>query len=170
MTTQDGVFIKKRGRFNMTRSFGPIVRQEPSANELILVATCGGCIMRKTNGGIETCTHHRHDKRAIENPHETPEWCTLKAAALADATDMINGTEHKIWRWSGMKTHQPRVIFSGMPSEAAREYRRTYGEIRQGWISLINEKGETLQRFVKTEGPKTDRPNDLFNTTQAKEA
>jgi len=127
-----------------------------------LVASCEWCVCRQKSGDVEKCTNIYHRDKVIENPAETPDWCKLKAAAIADATAMINGTEHKIVRWSGMKTQEPRVIFSDIPSEAAREYRRTHGEIKQGWIALIDEKGQTVERYVKTEGPKPC-PADLLS-------
>ena len=134
----------------MTRSFGPIVIVNPATNEVERVS-CNNCIFRTWRDGSHACSHvDRNTPRHIPDPANTPDFCEMKAGAMRDASDMANGVEHYVVRWSGRKTDKPRVIYSGIPSEAERQFKLASRDAKRGTVALEDRAGELLAKWPET--------------------
>jgi hypothetical protein len=79
----------------------------------------------------------------------------MRAGAMQDARDMAHGVEHKVFRWSGRRTDEPRVIYSGIPSDASRQFRLASRDAKRGTVSLVGSSGEEIARHpaARTEQP-----------------
>lgn len=126
------------------RSFGPIVRQTEGCDDFH--ASCDWCMFRTYRNGSQMC-RYVDPLREIPDPANTPEWCSMREGSLRDARDMAAGIEHKVFRWSGRRTDDPRVIFCGIPSEASRQFRLAVRSVKRGTVRLTDEHGEELARF-----------------------
>lgn len=128
----------------MSRSFGPVVVINPAGGEVARVH-CNWCIFRDWRDGAHACGHmDRKAPRAIPDPAITPDWCQMKAGAIRDASDMFHCVTHRVIRWSGRKTDEPREIFKGIPSEASRQFRLASRDAKRGTITLQDGAGVTL--------------------------
>lgn len=135
----------------MTRSFGPVVVVNPDTTRVERVH-CNWCIFRSHHGG-HTCTcqgnlvPELNGHRTLPDPSETPDWCQMKAGAIRDALDMARGVKHVVWRWSGRVTDQPRAIYAGIPSEAARQFRLASRDAKRGTVRLHDAAGRMIARW-----------------------
>ena len=129
----------------MSRSFGPVVIVDPKTNEISKVH-CYWCIF--LNNPAKTCSHpDRSNPRKIDDPNDTPDWCEMKAGNIRDTMDIVNGVKHYVMRWSGRKTDEPREIYAGIPSEAARQFRLTSRDAKRGTVVLEDQFGKVLQSW-----------------------
>lgn len=87
----------------------------------------------------------RSNPRKIDDPNQTPDWCEMKAGSIRDAIDMANGVTHYVIRWSGRKSDEPREIYSGIPSEAARQFRLASRDAKRGTVRLEDWYGDALE-------------------------
>jgi hypothetical protein len=130
----------------MSRSFGPVVVINPSSLEVEKVH-CNWCCFRSHRELRHVCVHpDRHNPRPID-PDDTPDWCQMKAGNVRDAQDMANGVEHYVMRWSGRKTDEPREIYAGIPSEAARQFRLASRDAKRGTVQLEDRAGVVLAKW-----------------------
>lgn len=127
----------------MNRSFGPAIIVGAETNEIKRIH-CHWCIFNRPRGKSRVCEHA--EAREIE-PEFTPDWCKMKQGALRDALDMVNGVTHFVIRWSGRKTDEPREIYSGIPSEAARQFRLASRDAKRGTVRLEDANGDTLEMW-----------------------
>ena len=126
----------------MSRSFGPVVIVNRDTNQIDKVH-CYWCIF--LNNPTKTCSHpDRSNPRKIPDADNTPDWCEMKADAIRDAEDMANGVTHYVMRWSGRRTDEPREVYVGIPSEAARQFRLTARDAKRGTVTLEDATGNTL--------------------------
>lgn len=63
----------------------------------------------------------------------------MKAGAIRDSLDMAMGVNHRVWRWSGRRSDDPRVVYEGIPSEARRQFRLAARDAKRGTVSLFDE-------------------------------
>jgi hypothetical protein len=131
----------------MSRSFGPVVIVDPKTNDITRIH-CHFCIFNDYRPSGRVCSHvDRSNPRQIDNPDETPDWCQMKADAIRDTLDMVNGVEHTVVRWSGRKTADPRDVFTGIPSEAARQFRLASRKAKRGSVWLEDQMGTVLDKW-----------------------
>ena len=140
---------RRRQRFpggrKVTRSFGPVVVVSTTGE--IREVHCSYCIFLFWRDGLPVCTHQdRKAPRPIPDAGATPNWCEMRASAIHDALDMARGVMHRVYRWSGRRSDQPRMIFEGIPSEAAREFRWAARDIRRGTVTLVDDDDVLLDR------------------------
>lgn len=131
----------------MNKSFGPVVIVDPKTNEISKVH-CGWCIFNDFRPAGQVCSHiDRSNPRVIDDPADTPDWCQMKAGNIRDTMDIVNGVEHYVMRWSGRKTDEPRQVYSGIPSEAERQFRLTSRDAKRGTVVLEDQFGKVLQSW-----------------------
>jgi hypothetical protein len=131
----------------MSRSFGPVVIVDPKTNEISKVH-CGWCIFNDFRDGGRACSHvNRANPRKIDDPGNTPEWCEMRAGNVQDTLDMVNDVRHYVYRWSGRKTDEPRKIYDGIPSEAARQFRLASRDAKRGTVQLEDAFGKVLDQW-----------------------
>ena len=112
-------------------SFGPAIYHEPDGT---FRASCTSCRFRVD----ATCTYTRQERRIIPDVSNTPAWCEMREGMLRDAADMANGVTHRVARWSGRKTDEPREVFRGIPSDAAHRFRAIVSQARRGAVILLD--------------------------------
>ena len=123
----------------MTKAFGPVVVVNPKTSEIERVH-CNWCIFRTWRDGVCACRYADDNApRPIPDPGATPDWCEMKAGAIRDATDMAKGVTHRVYRWSGRRIDNQRVIFEGIPSEAKRQFNLAARDAKRGTVSLFDE-------------------------------
>lgn len=127
------------------RSFGPSVFHEQGGT---FRPSCHSCTFL-VRYGKDMC-RYVNPMRAIPDPNNTPEWCQMRDLMIRDARDIAAGIEHKVFRWSGRKTDDPRIVFCGIPSDAARQFRLAAREVRRGMVRLVDEHGQELARHPVT--------------------
>lgn len=129
------------------RSFGPVVVMKPDSTEIDR-AHCNYCIFRQYRNGAHNCDHKdRTNPRPIPDASNTPDWCEMKEGALRDASDMANEVTHYVMRWSGRKSDEPREIYAGIPSEAARQFRLASRDAKRGTVQLEDRAGAVLAKW-----------------------
>ena len=129
----------------MSRSFGPVVVIDPKTNDITRIH-CNWCIFNDFRPAGRVCGFgDRSNPRKIDDPNQTPDWCQMKAGNVRDALDMANGVTHFVIRWSGRKTDEPRELYAGIPSEAARQFRLASRDAKRGTVRLEDANGDTLQ-------------------------
>ena len=128
------------------RSFGPVVVLNPATSEVERV-NCNYCIFREHRNLVHVCSHVDRKNPRPMNPDETPDWCEMKADAIRDAQDMNRGTKHFVMRWSGRKSDEPREIYAGIPSEAARQFRLASRDAKRGTVQLEDRSGTVLAKW-----------------------
>jgi len=135
----------------MTRSFGPAVISTASDTQIDRV-TCSYCMFRNHHNGADACTYKdRSNPTPIPDPQNTPDWCEMKAGAVRDATDTINGVLHYVVRWpSKAKSEEGREVYEGIPSEAMRQFRLVTRKAKRGAIELQTSTGRTLASWPDT--------------------
>lgn len=127
------------------RSFGPSVFCEPDGT---FRPSCHSCTFLVLYG--KDMCRHVNPMRAVPDPSNTPEWCAMRAPMLRDAKDMASGVEHKVFRWSGRRSDDPRIIYCGIPSEASRQFRLASRDAKRGTVRLVDEHGHELARHPVT--------------------
>jgi hypothetical protein len=128
----------------MNRSFGPVVIVDPKTNEITRIH-CHWCVFNAYSSIGKACSYiDRSNPRKIDDPDQTPDWCEMKAGNIRDTHDMVNNVRHFVMRWSGRKTDLPREVYSGIPSEAARQFRRAARDAKRGTVRLEDRNGNTL--------------------------
>jgi len=134
------------------RSFGPAVIHAPNATQIERVS-CSYCMFRNPHNSGDACTYKdRSNPTPIPDPKNTPDWCEMKAGAVRDATDTINGVVHYVIRWSSKgKTGEGREVYEGIPSEAMRQFRLATRNAKRGAIELQTTTGQTLASWPDTE-------------------
>lgn len=129
----------------MSRSFGPVVIVDPKTNKIDRIH-CNWCIFNHFRLAGRVCNHiDRSNPRKIDDPNQTPDWCQMKTGNIRDTLDMVNGVTHFVIRWSGRKTDEPREIYSGIPSEASRQFRLASRDAKRGTVRLEDAFGKTLE-------------------------
>lgn len=53
----------------------------------------------------------------------------------------------QVERWGGNRNHERRIVFVGSEQLARMWFQRVYEDLRQGIVALINDKGETVERY-----------------------
>lgn len=127
----------------MNRSFGPAIIVDAETNEIKRIH-CHWCIFNRPRGKSRVCDHA--EAREIE-PELTPDWCKMKQDALRDARDIIAGVKFRVIRWSGRKTDEPRELYAGIPSEAARHFRIAARDAKRGTVRLEDGSGKTIEMW-----------------------
>ena len=131
----------------MSRSFGPVVIVDPKTNEIDRIH-CHWCIFNDFRPAGRVCSHiDRSNPRKIDDPNDTPDWCGMKASNIRDTMDIVNGVKHYVMRWSGRKTDESRQVYSGIPSEAERQFRLTSRDAKRGTVVLEDQFGKVLQSW-----------------------
>ncbi len=130
------------------RSFGPSVYHNEDGS---FRASCGSCIFLTPQGTTNMCRYRQRQMQEVLDPRNTPDWCEMRDGMLQDAKDMAAGIEHKVVRWSGRRTDEPRVIFHGIPSEAERQFRLAARDAKRGTVQLMNERFEEVMRHPEKE-------------------
>jgi hypothetical protein len=131
----------------MTRAFGPVVTVNPSTHAVEKVS-CSWCIFRSAaHDAGYYCSHMRGPRRKIPDIEATPDWCEMKAGSIRDAVDMSRGTHHYVMRWSGRRTDQPREVYCGIPSEAARAFRLISRSAKRGTVRLEDNLGNLIDAW-----------------------
>lgn len=131
----------------MTRSFGPVVIVDPKTKEITRIH-CNWCIFNDFRPSGRVCRHvDSSNPLKIEDPEQTPNWCQMKAANIRDTMDLVNKVSHTVVRWSGRKTDLPRTIYSGIPSEAARQFRLAFRDAKRGTVRLEDANGFMLEMW-----------------------
>lgn len=129
------------------RTFGPTVFQRDDDGEFS--AACQSsrmyCTFLSSSSGAHVCRYRQ--ERVVPDPKNTPEWCVMRADMLRDARDMASGVKHYVERWSGRRTDEPRVIYSGIPSEAERQFRLASRSVKRGTLRLTDRHDNELARF-----------------------
>lgn len=131
----------------MSRSFGPVVIVDPKTKEITSVH-CHWCIFNDYRPAGRVCSHqNRSNPKPLDDPKNTPDWCQMKAGNIRDTLDMVNDVRHYVVRWSGRKTDEPREIYAGIPSEAARQFKLTARDAKRGTVQLEDAFGKVLQQW-----------------------
>lgn len=125
------------------RSFGPSVIH--SQHDGTFRASCHSCTFLINERGQKVC-RYVNPMRAVPDPSNTPDWCQMRAPMIRDAKDLAAGVEHKVFRWSGRRSDDPRVIYCGIPSEAARQFRLAARDAKRGTVRLVDDSGRELAR------------------------
>lgn len=141
----------------MARTFGPSIFQRDADGEFSASCQAGGmyCVFLSSSGAAHVC-RHQGQPRPIADPKNTPEWCVMRADMLRDARDMAAGVEHYVERWSGRRSDEPRIIYSGIPSDAERQFRIASRTVKRGTLRLIDQRDNELARFPAASLPRKE--------------